>query len=550
VTCVALIFGCGGLVSVGPFEAPPPAVMPTPMEPSLPSGPLPPTAKACESGAEAVSRTPLRRLTKSQYRQTVSALLGAEVGPLTTSIPEDERVGTFRANAVLPVSEAHVRRFADAAEAVAQKGLVASTVKKWAPCFSSGAPDVACGDTFIREFGARAFRRPLTTAEFEGLQKVFQVGRDTGTFADALVLVAEAVFQAPQFLYHFETVGEGNTQALDSYAMSARLSYFLWGSLPDEQLWQAAKSDTVKTADQIQSHAKRLAADARADALLTDFVSEWLGIENLSTLVRDAKLFPQFGPTVSAAMREETVRFSTDVWRNGDGKVSTLLNADYSFVPDALFPVYGISKPFGYNPSMRLKLPNKERAGILTQPAFLTAHSFSDHTSPVKRGVFLLSAVLCNDIALPTGIAIPELPPPDPNQTTRERFTIHEKPGCAGCHIPIDNLGFAFENYDAIGGFRTTENGKAIDSRGALSLGNAASDGEANGGVEMVYKMLASQELKSCFVRQMTRFALRREAKMADMCALAKLRDGFEASGTDVRRLVADMASSQLFSSP
>jgi hypothetical protein len=463
------------------------------------------------------------------------------------AIPEDDRTGTFRANATIPVSEVHVRRSADAADALAELATAPQRLKTLAGCDGSGGTEDACAARIIDTFAAKAFRRPLTAEEKTSLQRVYQVGKETGPFAQAVALIVTAVFQSPQFLYHFETI---ESSKLTPFARAARLSYFLTGTLPDDTLWDAATQGQLSTASQFQAHVTRLLQSSTSDELLSDFVVEWLGIDGVDSLVKDKTLFPTFSVAMAKAMKTETASFARHIWKTPDASFATLLTGNFSIVPEVLLPLYGVSRAPNVDPAVPLSLPNTQRAGVLTQASFLAAQSFSDHTSPVKRGVYLLNAITCMDIHLPTGLAIPELPPINPTQTTRERFLMHEQPGCAGCHLPIDHLGFAYEKYDPIGAFRETENGKPVDDTGALHLGNPLSDGPAKGGVAMAQKLLAASETKACFAQQLFRFASRRPPTALDACSLASLREGFEASGLNIRQLAWALATNDVFLAP
>jgi hypothetical protein len=546
---LSALMACQGsaINPIGPAGGQPPA--PPAQVDTLPAGPIPSTVEACADSGKSAGRSPLRRLTKMQYARTTADLLRIETASAASSIPEDERAGQFRANALVAVSEAHVRRFSDAAETLSNNAVAPQNIERIFDCARFGTIDEACATQKLRSFGDRAFRRPLTDAEWSDLDRVFSVGKSTGGIREAVELVVDAILQTPQFLYHLESLDSVN-DSLDDYARASRLSYFLLGSIPDQTLWEAARNSQLGSEALMKAQAERLMKDAKTSGLLSEFVAEWLSIENLETLVRDEKQFPTFSPDVARAMQQEAQLFTSAVWNQGDSTLKSLLTADYSYLPDALFPIYGIAKPDGYDTTKRMPLPKSQRAGILTQPAFLAARSFSDHTSPVKRGVFLLNSALCVDIKLPTGIAIPELPPIDPKQTTRERFSQHAQPGCSACHTPIDNLGFAFEKYDPVGAYRETESGRTVDDSGALALGNPKSDGPVTGGVAMVNKMFASEELRSCFTTQFLQFSLRRPALKADLCSLAKLRDRFESSHTDIRALALDVVTSHSFLAP
>ncbi len=493
--------------------------------------------RACALDA-AVAATPLRRLTRTQYDNTVRDLLGLATHE-AAAFPDDDRVGAFPANPRQSVTDAHVRRFMDAAEHLADQ-LDAAALRKLAGCAAATADD-ACADQLIQVTGSRGYRRPLSQEQALDLRAVYQLGKQGGGFESGARLMIEALLASPSFLYHVElkpTIGGTSANVpLSDWELASRLSYFLWQTLPDAELVHKAEAGELSDAVALEQQAKRLLADARAEQTLAYFTENWLGIASLQQLTRDSAKFPTFDATQARAMRDETLAFVKHVFQSDASSLSELFTASYSFVPDALLPVYGLTRPDRESATDALQLDPTERAGLLLQPSVLAAHAPSDHTSPVKRGVFILSDILCHEIKPPVGIKVPELPPLDPNQTTRERFLQHEQPGCSGCHAPIDHLGFTFEHYDSVGAFRETDGGKAINDSGSLEIGSSV-DGPVAGATEMAKKIASAPELGACVVRQWHRFALGRSESDADACSLHSLETNLESSGSSLRELV------------
>lgn len=492
----------------------------------------------CGTAAAPLADAPLRRLTREQWGSAVTDLFGVPAADAAMMLPEDERVGPFPGNAALPPSELHVRRFADAAEQIA----AAANVSKLISC-TDGEP---CAAMFIDGYGRRAFRRPLTAGERDGLLAVYRIGREAATFAGGIALVIEAMLSSPQFLYLVEKktgAGPGRVP-LDGYEIAARLSFFLWGSGPDDALLSAAATGRLADADGVRAEATRLLGDPRARGALSRFVTYWLDISSIDRLAKDQRRLPRFDATVRAAMKAETLEFFDYVLRRGDASARTLLTASFSFPDRSLLPIYGLAVPAGFEPKKPTALHG--RVGVLTQPSVLATHANPDRTSPVKRGNFVLKNLLCYEIPLPA-IDIPPLPEPDPSKTTREQFAQHTSvAACAACHKIIDPVGFGFEKYDASGVYRELEGGRKIDASGTLSIGSPE-DGPFDGAAALVQKLLRVPQFNACLPTQWFRFAHARKERPEDGCALDDLRGAFAASGGNLRTLILTLVASDSF---
>lgn len=501
-----------------------------------------PTTQECASRTTAFADTPLRRLTRSQYARSIGDLLSLP-GTESDGLPDDERVGPFPANATQPVSDVHVRRFMEAAEALAVQAT--SNLDALLGC----APSDACAEAFIRRFAERAFRLPVPDAETNQLLTLYSGERARSSIKDGVQLVIEAVLQSPRFLYHIENKSLASQQKatipLSPHEMASRLSYFLWNGPPDDPLRAAARDGSLQTADGVRAQAERLLSDDRAQNFTRQFGLHWFDLSSIERLTKDPRQFLWFSEAARKAMQDEAALFFDYGLRHGT--LQSLLTAPYSFVSQPLLPIYGLASSPTLDPTKPTALDPKQRAGALTLPGFLATHAGPQQTSPVKRGVFVFKNLLCQSIALPN-IEIPPLPEPKPNQTNRERFAVHTStPACAVCHLQIDPLGFGFENYDAIGSYRATDEGRAVDAKGILNIGNPAVDGPFDGAVELSQKLLASDELHACVPLQLLRFALGRSETDEDACGLAELTREFETSGFDMRELVIALATSDAF---
>lgn len=490
--------------------------------------------------------TPLRRLTRLQYDNTIHELLGIDASYADAFSP-DEKIGAFHSNAVAPVTELDVENYMTAAETIAAQA-VAESIDTLVPCDAatvSGTEAEACASTFIESFASRAYRRALTDLEVEELMGVYGTGLETD-FASGIRLIIQTALQSPNFLYHVEPIGEpGEKVALDGYAIASRLSYFLWASMPDDALFEAAAAGKLDTVEGIRDQTARMLADDKARVTITNFHRQWLGLDGFENVIKDPELFPQFDDGMKAAMLKETDDFVDYVIRSGDGKLATLMTADFSFPGEELTALYGIDH--ASDGSEPVSLDPAERSGLLTQASVLAMHSHADQTSPIHRGVMVRQNVLCQTLPTPPENVNNTPPDPDPNLTTRERFAQHvEDPACAGCHSLIDGIGFGFENYDALGRFQAMENDLPVDASGEIVSAEGI-EGAFDGVVELSEILSDSQLVQECFATQWFRYAFGRVEDDADEGQLDAIHEAFAASEHDVKELIFTIATSDAF---
>lgn len=489
----------------------------------------------------------LRRLTQSQYRSAVRDLLGVDATEVP--LPSDGVVEAFTSNAGLSPSLLQVDQYAAAAET-----LAARAVMRLEALSSCTTADEACARLLVNDLGARAFRRPLEPVDVEGLLAVYAAGRVARDHKGAVALVLEALLQAPEFLYQVERgLGAGSARRrLSGYEVAAKMSFLLWDTLPDAGLVASAAQGGLDAPDGIAREARRLLADVRARSALARFHREWLGLGNLPTLIKDTTRYPFFDDGVRAALGAETDAFVDFVTRKGDGRLGTLLSAPVSFLSKPLFRIYGMVEPPMHDPATAMGLQPGQRAGILTQPAVLATHAHADITSPVHRGLFVFKNVLCG-----------EMPPPPENVDTtpirsdsasglsrREAFARHEAdPACGSCHRIFDPIGFAFENYDALGAYRTVDadEQKPVDATASVRVGLDV-DGDVDGALGLIERMARSRDVHDCYARQWWRYTRgRKEAKDEESGELAALASSFAASSGDIADLLVAIVSSEDF---
>ena len=466
----------------------------------------------------------------------------------TSSLPPDERAAGFDNNAdVLGTSDLLVEQGVAVAEKAA--AVVAGDLGRYLPC-ATATPDVGCAESFVRDFGRRAWRRPLEDAEVTALVAVFDAGQADAGFGDGIGRVVEVLLDSPQFLYRIE-LGAGASSdlagavRLTPYEGATRLAYLIWGSMPDDSLLGTAAADRLSTAEDLAREARRLLADPRAHDMVSSFHAQWLGLAALDDLDKDKVVYPLFDPSLRAAFRAETERFVDEVIWNREGTLGALLSARYTFVDQALASFYGVPFPGG-DGLVRVNLDSAHRAGIITQASNLAVHAKANQSSPVHRGRFVREQLFCTTPPPPPSDI--EIRPPalDPALTTRQRFAQHTADTfCAGCHVLLDPIGFGFEHYDGLGRWRETESGNAIDATGMLS--DTDTDGPFDGAVELALRLAGSAEVERCYARQWFRYGYGRGETSADACALAQLMTAANHTRGDVRELIVALTQTDAF---
>jgi hypothetical protein len=337
----------------------------------------------------------------------------------------------------------------------------------------AGADERTCAGQILSRLARHAYRRPVDEADLALLMEFYQAGRDGGTFENGVQNGLRLILAGPEFLFRSEPdpagVAEGAVYDLDDLALASRLSFFLWSSIPDDELLRVAARERLSEPDVLDEQVRRLLADPRADALVENFAGQWLFLRNLQSVSPDIVLFPNFDDNLRASFRRETELFVASVMRE-DRSVLDLLTADYTFVNERLASHYGIPNVYGSH-FRRVRLPDESRRGLLGHGSILTVTSMPNRTSPVLRGKWVLENILGTPAPAPP----PDVPALDENEPGREPRSVRERleqhranPVCASCHALIDPAGLALENFDAIGRWRTREPGGTVDTAGRL----------------------------------------------------------------------------------
>jgi len=337
----------------------------------------------------------------------------------------------------------------------------------------SGTDEVPCAKKIITNLARHAYRRPVNDNDLETLLGFYQSGRNHGNFETGIESVLRMILASPEFAFRFEadpaSLPVDSVYRISDLELASRLSFFLWSSVPDDELLEVATKGTLKDPLVLAGEVRRMLADPKSHALASNFAGQWLFLRNLKSISPDVQEFPNFDDNLRQAMQQETLMFFESVLRE-DRSALALLNADYTFVNERLARHYGIPNVYGTQ-FRRITVSDDRRRGLLGQASILTVTSYATRTSPVLRGKFILS----NLLGTPPPAPPPNVPALKENNeggkqlSVRERLEEHRKSAaCASCHKLMDPLGFSLENFDAVGQWRTTDSGAPVDSSGVL----------------------------------------------------------------------------------
>lgn len=410
------------------------------------------------------------------------------------------------------------------------------------PCDADGGRD--CAATVIGGFARRAWRRPVTDAERDAELALYDLAIDAGAdFYEAVGVALKAVLLSPRFVFRIEPdPAPGEVRALDAFEVATRLSYFLWGSTPDDRLLALAEDGMLLDDAVLDAEIDRLLADPRAATLVDDFAGQWLYVRAVDDALPNTNQFPDFDEALRASMKEE-MRRDVDAVLRADRPLPDLLVADTTWVDARLAAHYGLDPVADWT---EVSLDGTPRRGLLTTAGLLTALSYPTRTSPVKRGKWVLGNLLCE---------APPPPPPTVNTnfvdtesedpgSLREQFEQHRAdPVCASCHTLMDPIGFSMEHYDGIGAWRDVdETGAPIDAHGALPDGRAFDDV-----LDLATLLAEDPKLTRCAVMKTFTFALGRPPHVEDLAAVEAIEADYEAGGRRFSAIVHAIAHSDPF---
>lgn len=499
-----------------------------------------------EGQPSAADRFP--RLTHAQWEATVMDLfrLTAETGLSVTFTP-DPQLGRFDNNiARLQTSSGLWRGYQEAAEALATRAVTESDM------YAVLVPDPGAADArqFVTNFGLRAFRRPLKSDEIERYLALFtsapEVFPQEEPFKAGVRMVVQTMLQSPYFLYRTElsTAKDVLGMPLDGYEVASRLSYLFWNSMPDDELFAAAAAGELATPEGVRAQASRLLETDRARAQFRRFHYQAFLISEYADLDKNTSTYPDWRPELGGMMQEEALRFLDNVIVS-DGGVADLLTSTKAYVNADLAKIYGVEGSFG-DEFVEVDLDPAVRSGFLTRVGFLARNATLTEPDPIHRGVSINLGILCRPIAAPPSI-------PDDlmrtGNTNRERVdSITGEGTCGeGCHHTIINpIGYAFENFDAIGAYRTTDNGFPVNSAATYTFADGREISYQNA-VDLSKQLAESPEVHACYSQQLLEFMLGRDLEQVDRVVVRNMAAHSFRDQLSIKELVLSVVSSQTF---
>jgi hypothetical protein len=514
-------------------------------------------------------RTTLRRLNRSEYNNTIRDLIGLDLHPADEFPADDIGYGFDNIGEVLATPPILVEMYLATADSVIGAAFgsvevrerilnppadaVPLAFRRYKPQVRTPRSDKtlrlakAADDPerakqqhiydVLRAFADRAFRRPATHDELMRLFGIVVSAEKDGESLDSGIQMAlRAVLSSPQFLFRVEPGQDGDSSATplpdNDFGLAARLSYFLWSSMPDQELFRLAASGALRRGETLRAQVRRMLRDPKARALAENFAGQWLQTRKLKEFTPDPILFPDFDESLRESMLEETELFCESI-QNEDRSVLEFLGADYSFVNQRLARHYNIPGVVG-DGFHRVSLAGTPRGGVLTQASVLAVTSNPTRTSPVKRGKWILENILgAPPSPPPSGVeALKEEKGQGPSATLRHKLERHRSdPACSSCHRRMDPLGFSLENFDAIGGWRTHDGESSVDPSGRLPGGRAF-----RGPAELRAALLSRPAaFARCLSEKMLAYALgrgleRADGRVVDRIVARLARDGYRFS--------------------
>jgi hypothetical protein len=516
-------------------------------------------ARSDRRGLEALT---VRRLTHSQYNHTVRDLLGDQTQP-ASSFPKEDFVNGFKNQLEgQGVSPLQAEAYSKAAERLARAAFRGGDQHGLIPRQPESPTDAVSASEFVRTFGLKAFRRPLTDSEVREYSGLFLVDASrTRNFHTGASMVVEAMLQSPHFLFRVERAANSPDA---QFAIASRLSYFLWDTMPSDDLLSAAGRGELATGKQIEAAARRMLADPRARDAMEEYLSQWMRFDRVLDATRDRRRFREFNAEVAAAMVEETRRlFNHLVW--GDQNFMEFFTASYTFVNPGLARLYGLPAPD--EEFARVEYPaDSGRSGVLGHGSFLVLTSKPAETSPTSRGLFVRNHFLGHEVPPPPASVNTVLPnvTEDTPMTNRQRLGVHlNSESCASCHRLIDPIGLGFEQYNAIGVFQKKmvlqfsgargDEGRArrstikeldVDSSGYIQ---GIDDSEFSTPRELGRLLAESKSCQKAIVKQLFRYAFGRQETVNDKPVIDALLAKFRDSGFRFRELMVALVASELF---
>jgi hypothetical protein len=529
--------GGGGTGGTNPGDKPPP------------NDPPPVNVGDCTSAT--LGKPRVWRLTHGQLKNTLVDALGFAPPSIDMFPPETRLDGFANQSGKLTIAPLLADDYLGAADELATNVLSRTT--EFLACPMTGLGNGTCLGDFIKSLGSKMWRRPLVDTEVSKLTALYNsTVMVAGTPDSGVRNIVKAMFMSPNFLYRTEvgnTTAAGQVTYLTDYELASALSYMLWDSAPDKALLDLAAAGKLHDKQTLVAQAQRLWAAKKTSSALNGFMQQWLQIEALLDADKDPTLYPKYDKTVANDLLEESRLYLNSVVfdAGGDKSFKTLFTGNYGFVNSRTAYIYGATSN---SPTLaKTTLNGAQRRGLLTLGAFVAAHSDGTDTGLVSRGRYFREEFLCDSVPPPNPKdAVFDPTKITPDMTNRERLTAHTtSPVCAACHSLFDGIGFAMENYDPIGQFRTMDKNKMIDPTGTLPLPSGAATLTFKNFVELIDQLAVQPDIYSCFSGQYLSYSTGRAAGDISMCERKLVTDEFVKSGYKVDKLVMSVVNSPSF---
>jgi len=469
-------------------------------------------------------RVTIRRLNRVEYNNTIRDLIGVDFHAADDFPSDDVGYGFDNIGDVLSMAPLLMEKYLDAAERIVTKAFQTAEARKQIMFRQpTDQTRLECARQIIERFAFHAYRRPVKPEEVDRLVGfVTQAEAQGDNFDKGMQVALQAILVSPHFLFRIELDPQPRDEKaihpINDFELASRLSYFLWSSMPDEELFELAKQNKLHEDANLEAQIRRMLKDPKAHALVENFAGQWLELRSLKNATPDSGLFPTFDESLRSAMLKESELFFEAVVKE-DRSILDFLDSDFTFLNERLAKHYGIPGVKG-DQFQRVNLTGVERGGILTQASILTVTSNPTRTSPVKRGKWILENILGTP---------PPPPPPDVPElkegkeltgTLRQRMEQHRaNPSCAVCHKRMDPLGFGFENFDAVGAWRTLDGKYPIDPAGVLP------DGKSFSGPKELKAILKGkeEEFRRCLTEKLLTYAVGRGLEFYDKAAIEEI---------------------------
>jgi hypothetical protein len=487
----------------------------------------------------------VRRLTIEEYTNTVKDLLATQTN-YGTVLPADPVTNGFDDDSdtleVNPLFADEARINAEAIAATFNMSTLGCTPQ-------SGSAGDSCAQSFLKSFGQRALRRPLTGGEITAYTTLFETVSSASDGPSGIRAILEAMLQSPSFLYRTElgnAADAGGTITLTPWEIASELSYLFWRTMPDAELVSHAQSGDIVQPSVVAQEVTRLLADPRANAMLDAFADQWLETNLLPLAQKDANTFPTYTSSVQSDLGGEIHAFFEASARDPKGSLASMLTAPYSYLNANLAQFYGVTGGTGSGPSVngftQTTLP-AGRGGLLTLGAILAIQATPLAGNPVRRGKLVRTQLFCQPIPPPPpGVAGP-IPALDPNTANKQAWQQHSTdPSCSPCHDRLDPIGFGFDQFDAIGRLLPG----TIDSSGEITS-TATTDGTFNGPLDLAQKLAASADVEACFVKQWVRFGLGVGDTTASGAEVTRIVGTFGSTGAGVQGVLKALTQAPYF---